>query len=106
MRLSRWLIVLLFVCLLAALASHAARFLIVDKPEPSDAIMVLAGETNARPARALELLRQGVAQRAVMNVQVRDVIYNQRLIDIAQNYRNSLPEAARISVCPITGFST
>jgi hypothetical protein len=106
MRLSRLLIVLFPAAILVALASQAARFLVVDKPEPSDAIMVLAGETNARPARALELLRQGMAQRVIMNVQVRDVIYNQRLIDIAQSYVNSLPEAARISVCPITGFST
>jgi len=35
----------------------------VDEPEKSDAIMVLAGETNVRSARALELLRQGVAPR-------------------------------------------
>ncbi|MGA8538066.1 MAG: YdcF family protein [Terriglobales bacterium] len=106
MRLSRLLIALFLVAILIALASQAARFLVVDKPEPSDAILVLAGETNARPARALELLRQGVAQRAVINVQVRDVIYNQRLIDIAQSYVNRLPEASRISVCPVTGFST
>lgn len=106
MRLSRLLIVFLLAGILAALASQAARFLVVDKPEPSDAIMVLAGETNARPARALELLRQGMAHGVVMNVQLRDVIYNQRLIDIAQSYVNSLPEAARISICPITGFST
>jgi hypothetical protein len=39
---------------------QAARFLVVDAPEKSDAIVVLAGETKVRPARALELLRQGV----------------------------------------------
>jgi hypothetical protein len=106
MRLSRLLIVLFLAAILAALASQAARFLIVDKPEPSDAIVVLAGEINARPARALQLLRQGVAPRVVMNVVTRDRIYDQRLIDIAQKYVNSLPEATRISVCPIYGFST
>ena len=91
---------------LAALASQAARFLVVDEPEKSDAIVVLAGETNVRPARALELLRQGVAPRVFLDVQTRDLIYDQRLIDIAQKYVNSLPEASRISVCPVVGFST
>jgi uncharacterized SAM-binding protein YcdF (DUF218 family) len=106
MRFSRLFIVLLLAGILVAVASQAARFLIVDKPEPSDAIVVLAGETNVRPARALELLRQGVAPRAVMNVVARDRIYDQRLIDVAQKYVDSLPEASRISICPILGFST
>ena len=97
---------LVVVLILAALASQAARFLVVDEPEKSDAIVALAGETNVRPARALELLRQGVAPRVFLDVQTRDVIYDQRLIGIAQKYVNSLPEASRISVCPIVGFST
>src|SRR5271170_836646 len=91
------------VLILAALASRAARFLVVDKPEPSDAIVVLAGETNVRPARALELLRNGMAPHVFMNVQARDIIYDQRLTDIAQKYVSGLPEASRISICPIMG---
>jgi uncharacterized SAM-binding protein YcdF (DUF218 family) len=99
-------IVLALAGLLVALATQAARFLVVDQPEPSDAIVVLAGETNVRPAHALELLRQGVAPRVWLNVETRDLIYDQRLIDIAQKYVNGLPEANRVSVCPITSFST
>jgi uncharacterized SAM-binding protein YcdF (DUF218 family) len=34
------------------------------------------------------------------------VIYDQRLTDIAQKYANDLGEANRVSVCPITSFST
>ena len=94
------------VFVVAALASQAARFLVVDEPEKSDAIVVLAGETNVRPARALELLRQGVAPRVFLDAQTRDLIYDQTLTDIAQKYVNGLPEANRISVCPIAGFST
>ena len=92
--------------IVAALASQAARFLVVDEPGKSDAIVVLAGETNVRPARALELLRLGVAPRAFINAQTRDRIYDQTLIEIAQKYVNGLPEANRVSVCPIAGFST
>jgi uncharacterized SAM-binding protein YcdF (DUF218 family) len=98
------LLVLVFI--VAALASQAARFLVVDEPEKSDAIVVLAGETKVRPARALELLRQGVAPRVFMDAETRDLIYDQRLTDIAQKYVNSLPEVSRIAVCPIVGFST
>ena len=97
---------LVVVAIVAALASQAARFLVVDEPGTSDAIVVLAGETKVRPARALELLRQGVAPRAFLDVQTRDVIYDQHLIDLARKYVNGLPEANRVSVCPVVGFST
>jgi len=97
---------LVVVLIVAALASQAARFLVVDEPEKSDAIVVLAGETKVRPARALELLRQGVAPRVFMDAETRDLIYDQRLTDIAQKYVNSLPEASRVSVCPVVGLST
>ena len=106
MRFSRLFPGLLLVVILVALASQAARFLVVDNPEQCDAIVVLAGETNVRPSRALELLRQGVAPRVFMDAETRDLIYDQRLTDIAQKYANGLPEASRVSVCPVTGFST
>jgi hypothetical protein len=90
----------------AGLASQAARVLVVDAPEKSDVMVVLAGETKVRPARALELLRQGVAPRVFMDVETRIVIYDQRLTDIARKFAGGLPEANRVSVCPIAGFST
>jgi len=99
-------LLLIVIVIVATLARHAAHFLVVDQPETSDAIVVLAGETNSRPARALELLRQGWAPHVFLNVETRDVIYDQRLIDIAQKYVNSLAEADRVSICPIVSFST
>jgi hypothetical protein len=102
MRFLRLLIVFL---ILVALASQAARFLVVDKPEKSDAIVVLAGETNVRPARALELLRQGVAPHVFLDVHG-DLIYDRQLTEIAQKYVEGLGEADRVSVCPIVGLST
>ena len=94
------------VAIFAALASQAARFLVVDDPEKSDAIVVLAGETNVRSARALELLRQGVAPHVFLDAETRDVIYDQPLGEIAQKYVNSLGEANRVSICSIDGYST
>jgi uncharacterized SAM-binding protein YcdF (DUF218 family) len=104
MRLLRLLIVLLV--LVVAFASQAAHLLVLDEPEKSDAIVVLAGETSMRPARAVELLRQGMAPRVFMDAETRDWVYDQRLTDIAQKYVDALPDANRISVCPIAGYST
>ena len=98
--------VLAVMAIMIAAASQAARFLVLDQPEKSDAILVLAGDTRARPARALELLRQGMAPHVFMDVETRDIVYGQPLTEIAQKYVNALPEATRISVCPIAGFST
>lgn len=106
MRFIRLFIMLFLAVIFVALASQAARFLVVDDPEKSDAIVVLAGETNVRPARALELLRKGVAAYAFLDVETRDRIYDQQLIAIAQKYVTGLAEASRVSVCPIAGFST
>ena len=61
-------LLVLFIAVLV-LASQAARLLVVDAPQPSDAIVVLAGETSVRPAHALELLRQGMAPRVFLDVQ-------------------------------------
>src|ERR1700686_2969771 len=106
MRFFRLVIVLFLVAIFVLLASQAARFLVVDEPEKSDAIVVLAGETNVRPARALDLLRQGMAPHVFLDAETRDVIYNQRLVLIAQKSVNDLAEANRVPVSPTPGFST
>src|SRR6202047_4427136 len=100
------LLFLVVVFIFAALASQAARFLVVDDPEKSDAIVVLAGETNVRAARALDLLRQGVAPHVFLDAETRDVIYDQKLGEIAQKFVNGLGEANRVSICSIDGYST
>jgi uncharacterized SAM-binding protein YcdF (DUF218 family) len=109
MRPFRWLFplfIVLVVILGVALASQAARFLVVDAPQQSDAIIVLAGETSARPAKGLELLRQGLAQHAFLDAEARDLVYDQTLTEVAQRYIVGLGETSRVSVCPIQGMST
>jgi DUF218 domain len=102
----RPLLVVLFFVVILALASQAARVLVADDPQPSDAIVVLAGETNFRPSRALELLRAGVAPRVFLDVEARLPYYDQRLTDIAQRYIDDIGEGKRVSVCPIVSLST
>lgn len=106
MRFSRLLMVVTFLVVAVALASQAARFLVVDDRVKSDAIVVLAGETYFRPALAVELLREGMAPRVFLDVETRDKVFNELLINIAQRYINNLGEANRISVCPVFGLST
>ncbi|MGA2004956.1 MAG: YdcF family protein [Terriglobales bacterium] len=104
MRFFRWLLVVLAIGVV--LASQAARFLVVNDPQKSEAIVVLAGETSMRPARGLELLRQGMAPRLILDAEAGEYVYDQQLADIAQKYVNTVPEAGRISVCGLVGRST
>jgi uncharacterized SAM-binding protein YcdF (DUF218 family) len=99
-------VALVLLLALAALASQAGRFLVVDAAQPSDAIVVLAGETSVRPKRAVELLRQGMAPRIFLDVEGRDLLYDQPLAEVAERYARSLPEKDRIAVCPISALST
>jgi len=102
-----WLLpALLAVTLLAALAIKAGSFLVIDEPRRSDVILVLAGETNHRPERALQLEAQGFGQRILLDVPTNSKIYEFTQIQLAQNYIHDLPEGATLSVCPIDGLST
>ena len=104
-RLRNWVLTGILALVLVMIARQAARILVIDQPQTSDAIMVLGGETYVRPARAVELLHQGIAPHVFLDVQVEQV-YDQSLVEIAQRYINDLGEAGRVSVCPITSFST
>lgn len=92
--------------LLAEFAVHAGSMLVVDKPTRSDVILVLAGETDRRPARALELLDAGFARRVIIDVPAAASIYGFTNIDLARKYVQQLPQGAAVEICPIDGLST
>ena len=91
---------------IAALAANAGRLLVVDDPEPSDVILVLAGETDHRPSRALQLLDQGYGRRVLMDVPAAARIYEFTQIQLAEKYIQDIPEATSVRICPIEGLST
>jgi hypothetical protein len=93
----------LFVIVLVA---SSGRFLVVNQPRKSDVIVVLAGETDRRPARGVELLDQGCAARLILDVPAEAKVYGWNQAEIARKYVEGLPEAASIAVCPIFGHST
>jgi len=86
--------------------ASSAKWLVVDRPEKSDVIVVLAGETDLRPALALELLRSGYGRRVILDVPAEATIYQWTQVDLAQKYMQNLPEASSIKICPIHGLST
>jgi hypothetical protein len=96
----------LLAALLLGLAAKAGDFLIVDAPRPSDVILVLAGETDYRPRRALELLGERYGQRIVLDVPTNAKLYEFTQIELAQKYIQDLPQSVSISICPIDGLST
>lgn len=87
-------------------AASAGGLLVVDAPQRSDVILVLAGETDRRAARALELLDQGYGRRVVIDVPATARIYGFTEVQLAEKYVQDLPQHVSVSVCPIEGLST
>jgi hypothetical protein len=79
---------------------------VLDAPRRSDVILVLAGETDRRPERALQLLAQGYGRGIVLDVPADAKIYEFTQLQLARKYIEDLPQAASVSVCPIDGLST
>ena len=88
------------------MVAGSGRVLVVDRPRKSDVIVVLAGETDRRPVRALELLNQGYAGRLLLDVPAEVTVYRWTQAELAQKYVQGLPQARSITICPIYGLST
>jgi uncharacterized SAM-binding protein YcdF (DUF218 family) len=88
------------------LTAYSGKFLIIDEPEKSDVIVVLAGETDRRPARALELLGQGYGTTVIIDVSATEKIYQWSVTELAERYIAILPQSSAIRICPIQGLST
>lgn len=99
-------LVVLITCGAIWFVLNAGSLLVVDAPQPSDVIVVLAGETNVRPAHALALLNRGYAPRALLDVPAATKIYEFSQVELAEQYIHDLPQHAAMKVCPITGLST
>ncbi|GAC1431009.1 MAG: hypothetical protein NVS1B11_05140 [Terriglobales bacterium] len=98
-------LVLALSILVIVLFATSGSFLVEDKPGPADIIVVLAGETEVRPTRGLELLKHGYASQIILDVPEAQ-IYGRSEIEIAKGYVQHLPENAAITICPIVVLST
>jgi DUF218 domain len=101
-----WIFAVVLIVLAVVLAANAGRVLVVDAPARSDVILVLAGETERRPERALELLNQGYGGRVLIDVPVAARTYGFTEVELAAKYIQGLPQAAKVEICPIVGLST
>jgi hypothetical protein len=101
-----WILFASLLVLGVIFAVNAGGVLVVNAPEKSDVIIVLAGETDLRPARAIELLDNGYAKRIYVDVNSGYKIFGHTQADLAESYIHALPEAASIRVCQIQGLST
>jgi hypothetical protein len=84
----------------------AGNLLVVDNPQPSDVIVVLAGETYHRPTTGLQLLDRGYGRHMLMDVPAAATIYKYSQVQLAEEYVHDLPQPASVEICPIEGLST
>ncbi len=87
-------------------ALNAGRMLVVDDPQPSDLIIVLAGETDLRPAYGIELLEKGYARRMLINVPASAKVFGFTEPELAKQYIQKFPQSQSIGICSIQGLST
>jgi len=89
-------------------ALSAGRILVVRNLRKADAILVLEGEADRRPALALELLRQGYAPRVLLDASTDARLYYWTSAQIAEQYIRTLPSAiaGSVSVCAMSALST
>jgi uncharacterized SAM-binding protein YcdF (DUF218 family) len=99
-------ITLIFLLMLILALSVSGKFLVINEPRQADVILVLAGETDRRPARALELYHQGYAGRIALDVPDGERIYGWTKMELAQKYIESLPDGKVITLCRVQGLST
>lgn len=92
--------------LFAYLFARSGSYLVINNPKKSDVIVVLAGETERRPNRGLELLRTEYAPKMILDVPATPQFYGVSPPELAQKFVDSLPDASRISICKINGLST
>ena len=87
---------------------NAGRMLVVRDLRHADAIIVLNGESDRRPALGVDLLRQGYAPHALLDVSQNARVYNIAQVQIAEEYINTLPPeiSGSVSVCTTSAHST
>lgn len=97
---------LLVALFLAAVFLAEGRFLVVDATEHADVILVLAGDTQVRPQRGVELLQQGYAPKLILDVPAQERVFQWPLGELAQRWIETLPTGKEMSLCSISGLST
>jgi uncharacterized SAM-binding protein YcdF (DUF218 family) len=87
------------------LLSHAASFLVVNNPQPSDVMLVLAGGGDGRYGHAVELQKSGFADRIILDVDARPGMFGKSQADLAYDFLREKGSQGS-EICPISEDST
>lgn len=105
MTLKRLVVLIIILVIAVLLLAHAASFLVLNDPQPSDVILVLAGGTDARYGHAVELQKMGFAERLILDADASRSRFGKSDADLAADFlRNNGPLGSE--VCPIREDST
>lgn len=98
----------LFVIVLILLGlRHAGPALVVNQPQPSDLILLLAGDENdSRYWKGIELLRTGYAPRMLVNARADAVSYGRSPAELTEDFIRRSAGGLSVHVCPSRGTST
>lgn len=105
-RLTRIAILVVLFGLVLLLLSRAGSFLVVDDPQPSDAIVILAGSGDTPGyARAVDLHRHGLGSNIFLDAGVNPGIYGHSEEDLARDYLYRSGDLVT-EICSIYGNTT
>lgn len=83
---------------------RAGKPLAVNKPVPSDVILIVSGDYDGRMPLAMELYKQGYGKQIVVDENASTKFYGQTLADRREAELNGQSHDAK--VCPIFGVTT
>jgi len=108
-RMRRRILLLLLLGLLVWFFFASGRLLVLDRPEKSDAIVILDGDSiDQRYAKGLELLRAGYGNHLFLDARSDLTVYGQRANQLAAQWveQTAGDDLAKVSICEIEAVST
>ena len=86
---------------------HAGPALVVNQPQRSDVILLLAGDVgDTRYWKGIELLRSGYAPRMLVDARVDAVSYGRTPAELTEDFIQRSAGGLPVHVCPTRGTST
>jgi len=86
---------------------HAGPALVVNQPQRSDVILLLAGDVgDTRYWKGIELLRSGYAPRMLVDARVDAVSYGRTPAELTEDFIQRSAGGLPVHVCPTMGTST
>ena len=86
---------------------HAGPALVVNQPQPSDVILLLAGDVNdTRYWKGIELLRAGYAPQMLVDARTDAIIYGRTPAELTEDFIRRSAGGLAVHVCTVKGEST